>query len=195
MKKIIDSIMLEAKEAAEQTAAEARYDAEKLLAETEKECERIAAEESRKCESELQRLIKRSESARASKQRIRLLEVKQEILTEAVDAAYREIVSVSGKEYDDIIGRLLASRLHSGECVIYLPADKKPSKALEAELKKLAENTGCTYSLAYDRKNVRDGFVLVYGGIEENCTFEALFNERKDEITDYAAQLLFGTEG
>lgn len=186
--------MLEAKQAAEKTAAEAKYDAERLLAETEKECERIEAEEHKKCDAERQRLIKRCASARASRQRTRLLEVKQEILTGAVNNAYGEMTSLSGEEYDEIIGKLLASRLRSGECVIYFPADRKPSRALEKELKKLAENAGCTYSLAYDRDSVKDGFVLVYGGIEENCTFEALFNERKSEITDYAAQLLFGTE-
>lgn len=194
MKKITDSILLEAKQNAEKIAAEARYDAERLLAETKKECARIEAEESCKCEKELKRLIKRSESARASKQRTRLLEVKQEILTGAVNEAYRKITSLSETEYDDIIAGLLASRMHSGECVIYFPSDKKPSAILEAELKKLAENVGCVYSLAYDRENVRDGFTLVYGGIEENCTFKALFDEKKGEITDYAVRLLFGTE-
>lgn len=194
MKKITDNIMLEASAAAEQLAAEAEYEANKLLAEAERECKRIEAEEQKHCEAEVQRLIKRSESARASRQRTRLLGVKQDILKEAVDAAYKAITSVSGKEYDEILKGLLKPRLHSGECVIYFPQSKKPSKQLSATIKELAAKAGCKYTLSYEREDIEDGFVLVYGGIEENCSFASLFNERRSEITDYAAQLLLGTE-
>ena len=104
------------------------------------------------------------------------------------------ITSVSGKEYDEILKGLLKPRLHSGECVIYFPRSKKPSKQLSATIKELAAKAGCKYTLSYEREDIEDGFVLVYGGIEENCSFASLFNERRSEITDYAAQLLLGTE-
>ena len=194
MKKIIDNIMQEAASEAKQLAAEAERDSEKRLDEAESECKRIEAEEQKRCKAELQGLIKRSESARASRQRTRLLGVKQEILKDAVDTAYKSITSVSGEEYDEILKGLLKPRLHGGECVIYFPPSKKPSKQLDAAIKELAAKSCCKYTLSYEREDIEDGFVLVYGGIEENCSFSTLFNERRSEISDYAAQLLLGTE-
>ena len=39
---------------------------------------------------------------------------------------------------------------------------------------------------------IEDGFVLVYGGIEENCTFRALMDAKKDQLQDTVNQILFG---
>lgn len=38
------------------------------------------------------------------------------------------------------------------------------------------------------------GFLLVYGGIEENCSFEALFESDKERLQDAAQELLFANE-
>jgi V/A-type H+-transporting ATPase subunit E len=56
------------------------------------------------------------------------------------------------------------------------------------------KESGSDCTISYARKNVKDGFILVYGGIEENCTFEALFEEKRGEIYETAARLLFETE-
>ena len=42
-----------------------------------------------------------------------------------------------------------------------------------------------------ESKNITNGFVLVYGGIEENCTIDALFDARRDELSDIVQRLLF----
>ena len=36
-----------------------------------------------------------------------------------------------------------------------------------------------------------DGFLLVYGGIDVNCTFDALFEAEADALQDIAGGLLF----
>ena len=38
---------------------------------------------------------------------------------------------------------------------------------------------------------IRGGFVLLYGGIEENCTFKAMFDSKKGELSDKVHVLLF----
>ena len=35
------------------------------------------------------------------------------------------------------------------------------------------------------------GFVLAYGGIEENCSIDALFEERADALSDAVRKILF----
>ncbi|NLX93741.1 MAG: hypothetical protein GXZ02_07760, partial [Clostridiales bacterium] len=38
---------------------------------------------------------------------------------------------------------------------------------------------------------IADGFILVYGDIEMNCTFDALLEESHDELKEKIAQLFF----
>ena len=40
-------------------------------------------------------------------------------------------------------------------------------------------------------RSIEDGFILVYGGIEENCTLKALLDAKKDELQDKVNEILF----
>ena len=40
-------------------------------------------------------------------------------------------------------------------------------------------------------KDMDGGFVLVYGGIEENCTIRAMFHTNQDELSDVVQKVLF----
>ena len=41
------------------------------------------------------------------------------------------------------------------------------------------------------RDNIDNGFILAYGGIEENCTIRAIFDAKRDELSDIVHRLLF----
>ena len=45
--------------------------------------------------------------------------------------------------------------------------------------------------LAKEPKELDGGFILVYGGVEENCSFKALISAKKDELADKVHQLIF----
>ena len=40
-------------------------------------------------------------------------------------------------------------------------------------------------------KQIKNGFILVYGGVEENCTINAMFDAKKDELSDIVHRLVF----
>ena len=41
------------------------------------------------------------------------------------------------------------------------------------------------------RDNIDNGFILTYGGIEENCTIRAMFDAKRDELADSVYRMLF----
>ena len=41
-------------------------------------------------------------------------------------------------------------------------------------------------------RGIDGGFLLVYGGIEENCTIKAVFSSKREELSDRINRLLFG---
>ena len=61
----------------------------------------------------------------------------------------------------------------------------------EEEIQKAAAAKGGALSLAKEAKEMDGGFILVYGGIEENCTIKALFDAKRDELSDKVHGLLF----
>ena len=61
----------------------------------------------------------------------------------------------------------------------------------EKEILKAAAEAGGSLQLMKEPRPIEDGFVLVYGGIEENCTFRALLDAKKDELQDTVHRILF----
>ena len=40
-------------------------------------------------------------------------------------------------------------------------------------------------------KEMDGGFILVYGGVEENCTIRAMFDANRDHLSDKVHEVLF----
>ena len=58
-------------------------------------------------------------------------------------------------------------------------------EGFRAEIARMAaENKGGSLTVSGETRRMEGGFVLVYGGVEENCSFRALFDSRKDELQD-----------
>ena len=59
------------------------------------------------------------------------------------------------------------------------------------QLNEAAKKKGGSLTIGTECRPTGGGFVLVYGGIEENCTFPALFDARREELQDLIHRLLF----
>lgn len=68
--------------------------------------------------------------------------------------------------------------------------DRMP-QGFEAVIEKAAVSKGGSLTLVKEPKNIDGGFILVYGGIEENCSFRALLAARRDELSDKVHAMLF----
>lgn len=53
------------------------------------------------------------------------------------------------------------------------------------------EEKGAALKISRQTRKIDGGFVLVYGGIEENCSFEALFDAKHDELQDKVHGIVF----
>ena len=64
-------------------------------------------------------------------------------------------------------------------------------ESFRTEAGKIASRAGG--SLSFDSKPapIESGFILSYGGIEENCSLKSIFAANKDQIQDTAMKVLF----
>ena len=123
-----------------------------------------------------------------------ILRAKQQVIEQAIDKARESITGLNDEEYFNVLEKLLRKNVQQCKgkiCFSKTDLDRIPN-GFENRVKEIvAENQG---ELVIDKEpaNIKDGFVLVYGEIEENCTLKALFDSNIDRIKDIANKQLFG---
>ena len=124
----------------------------------------------------------------------RKLYEEQQVIEQAIDKARESIAGLNDEEYFNVLEKLLRKNVQQGKgkiCFSKKDLDRIPNGFEDRVKEIVAENQG---ELVIDKEpaNIKDGFVLVYGEIEENCTLKALFDSNIDRIKDIANKQLFG---
>lgn len=167
-----DRIIADAKKTAEKIIADAREkadkEAQKIIADADKKTSLMLETAKNSCAS----LIKRSEAS-----------AKAEIVADCIKIAGDDINSMSDEEYFEVLKKLILKYSHpdvQGELLMDKSDVSKMPKHFLNELKK----AGADLILCENSVDVGKGFILRYGGVEENCTFNSLIEEKTDEIKD-----------
>ena len=90
------------------------------------------------------------------------------------------------ESYFEMLQKLLETYALPQEGTIYFSAAdlaRMPQK-FEDVIEQTAQKKGGHLVVSKEPKDMDGGFVLVYGGIEENCTIRAMFHTKQDELSD-----------
>lgn len=124
----------------------------------------------------------------------RLLEYKVSRIDEAVELTLKKLRSLPEEEYFELLTKLISNKLRSGKGEISLSAGdlKRLPSDFKSIISEAAAKQGGTVELFEEPADITDGFILSYGNISENCSFEAMIEAERDWIRDTAAKALFG---
>ncbi len=187
---ITSLIKQEATENAEKIISEANKTANEILAEAKKAADEKtkAAVTSQKAEADA--VINKAKSAAELQKRRDLLSAKQEIITEIIEKAKKTLSSLPDKEYFELLIKLVKKYETGQEGVLALGANdlKRVPSDFEESLKKASENK---LTLSKEPINIKNGFLLLYGGIDINLSFDSLFDENLEELTDKVSAIVF----
>ena len=191
--KIVNQILEEANNSAGEKIQDAKQEAEEILQkareESAKETEKIAA----KAAADVKNYEDRVKSSADLSRRTKILETKQEMIAAVLDKAYATFCQKSDTEYFETIKAMLNkfALAENGEVIFSAKDLERMPDGFAEEIQKIAAAKGGTLALSKESRQIEGGFVLVYGGIEENCTFRALFDSQKDELQDKVQKILF----
>ena len=189
---------------AEQIHNDAAARAAELTAEGEAQARAIAAEAAEECAQLKARLLAQAEEEAASVQRLavsaaqlegkkRLLTKKQELISEVIEEARKALLALPEEEYFEMILKLAegCALPKAGE-IAFSAGDlaRLPAGFEEALNKELAAKGG-SLKVSGQAREIDGGFVLVYGGIEENCSITALFDAKREALQDLVHKVLF----
>ena len=75
-------------------------------------------------------------------------------------------------------------------CLNRADLERLPS-SFENDLKHALKEKGCEPTLSEDPVDITGGFVLVYGDIEINCSFDALIEGNSEELKELVYKNIF----
>lgn len=193
LEKMKSRILEEARALADGKIAEADRRAAEILERAAVEAEKSVVSISQRSEKDAAEYRERIASSIDLQRRARLLAAKQEVIAEVLDQSYERLKTMEPKKYFAMILRMVEKYAVPQQGIIYFsPADiKRMPAGFEAKVKKIAEEKGGKLDISREGRNIENGFVLVYGGMEENCTWKAIFDAKRDELADKIHHLLF----
>lgn len=190
--KIKDEIRNEAAREADALLAAATAEADAI-----RDAARAEAElESAKIRTASQKAVADIEQSRDSVARLQrrqyILQMKQELLCETLDMALDTLYNLPDKKYFGLLCMQAVASAEAGHGEMLLnPRDaaRLPAK-FEA---KLAADLppSCSITVSSQTRPIDGGFVLKYGDVEQNCSFAALFDARREDFTDMIRRILF----
>ncbi len=191
--KIIGQILADAENEAEVILGKAKEEAAGLLDRAKEEIQKLEADAEEAKSRKRAAYMDRVKSSADLKRRQAVLETKQQMIADILEKAYEKLLSKGDEEYFAILKKMLDRFVLAKEGEIYFSQkdlDRMP-ESFRAEIEKSAKEKGGSLTLGKEPRRIDGGFILVYGGVEENCTFRALFAERKDELSDKVHAMLF----
>lgn len=193
LEKMKSQILDEAKALADSKVAEANRKAEEILEEAKADAEKSVASISQRSDKDVANYRERILSSIDLQKRTKLLAAKQEVIADVLDQSYDRLKTMETGEYFAMLLKLAEKYVLPQEGFIYFSqADlSRMPESFKSDVKKLAEMKGGNLTISGEGKNIENGFVLAYGGIEENCTLKAIFDAKRDEFADKIHHILF----
>lgn len=188
--KIIQQIEEDTKSYCDETVENARKKADLTLGAAQEEADRIKASFEEKTRRKLLDIASRERSSAALEEKKVILDMKQNVISLMLSNALQYAKELPDDEYFSLILKMIEKNSQPKSGTIFfsekdlrrLPAD------FESRLKALGKG-----ELVVSKEPIRidAGFVLSYGGIEENCSFDAICRSEFDSLSDKACALLF----
>lgn len=177
----MDAILLKAQEEAEKTVAAARLEAE-----------RIQSEEEKKIKQDEEQVLNRAKAKAALNTKQKILATKQKLIGETLKEAKRRILGKPAEEYFAMLKSMALEKAlpNAGEICFGKRDMERMPEGFVSELNKELKQ-GASLTLSDAPRNIDGGFILVYGGIEENCSLQAIFEANREKLQDLAQTVLF----
>lgn len=192
--KIIEQIQLQAQAEAQEIIKKSEDYCTEYMEKVKSDVEKEIAEYNGKALKDRELYESKVKSGMDFKERNAILETKQQAISKCILAAEEKIRNLSDKEYFQLLEKILEVNIQKDNGIMKLSENDlgRVPQDFKDSIKKIAKKAGGSLELSDRPAQIKDGFILIYGNIEENCTFKALFDSGLGRLRDIANRKLFG---
>ena len=188
--KIIQQIEADTDQVCSSILAAAQQKADAVTAAAQKEAERIISDGKDQTAARVADIKKRGESAAELEEKRVMLLKKQQIISAMLHEGLSVAKALPDGEYFDLIQKMVEKYSQPEDGVI-LFGKKDLSRLPEGFIGALNQVAKGKITLSDQSAPIEAGFILRYGGIEQNCSFDAVFAGEAENLSDKAGRLLF----
>jgi len=196
LEKILKHIEDSALENAEKIIEEANKKAGEIIHAANVEGEKKRTEINSRSAQDVKAVLDRGESAALLQEKKIILEAKQQIMSDAIDGARKSLLDLPDQDYFETILKMVKKHAlnQQGEIVFSKDDRKRLPGQFEKEIKNaISDKPDASLRISDMSRDIDGGFILIYGDIEENCSFEALFSAARENLQDKVSALLFNS--
>lgn len=189
--RIIEKINADSLASCREIADQAQKRAQDIVSDADERAEQVYAEIIADAEKKAQSIMTMSEANVSGIARRAELSAKVEAVDAAIEAAYDAMCDMGADEYFAALEKLAVRNAGKGEGELRLSKrdlDRVPSGFADRINAALTDGS---VKLSGQSADIDNGFILVYGDIEMNCTFRALINEQKDIVREKVCSVIF----
>ena len=190
--KILEDIRSESAQAVASVMDAAQAQRDRALAEASREADARTGKILARAKDQADDLIARADSAAQLQRRRMILETKQDLIASVIGQAKQAILDLPDSDYFELILKLISSNAlpRDGEVCFSRKDFSRLPKDFAAKLV-AALPEGAKLNVSRDEAQIDGGFILKYGGVEQNLSIGEIFEEKKDRMTDIAGKILF----
>ena len=194
IEKILNIIQQQQKEAEESILNAAKKKADHIFLEGREKAQKAYSDQLERMTAQLERDHTNACASVDADMKRRYLACKVECIDAVIAKTLEKLSELPDREYFELLKKLAARSIRSGDGVISLSEKdlQRMPPDFETDLNGIAQKAGGTIKVSKDPADIRDGFVLTYGLISENCGFSEIMEAEKEAVRDTAAQALFG---
>lgn len=191
--KIVSEIQAEASKAVSERIEKAKKEADRIMSAAEKEANEAVKKINADTETRLAVEKASSQSAVALKKRRLLLLEKQKLIKEVIEEAKEEVLSLPTEQYFKLMEKLIDDNAVADEAKIVFNTkdlERLPSD-FASRVDAIAVKKGGKLTISKETRPIDGGFVLVYKGIDRNCSISSIFETNIEALQDKIQKLLF----
>lgn len=193
--KIKQKILEDARAKAADIEAQAQQEADEIIEQAQKEAAVKSADALKKAETDGQEIYRRLLSVAALEGRKEILRAKQDMVDSAFQLALDKIINLPDHEYQKLVEDMIvnAATKGNGEILLSERDKKRMSGKFLANINKRVKNKGIggSFTMSNDSIKTAGGFILKFGDMEINSTFEILFEMIRPELEGEVVRILF----
>lgn len=187
---IISQIEQDTQAVCDKVVAEAQAKADKILAEARDQAQSAAAAGKEKTSARVADIKKRGDSAADLEEKRVMLRAKQDIISTMLKKGLDDAKNLPDNEYFTLIVQMVEKYSQPEDGIICF--GRKDKERMPYDLPERVNSAAKgRLTLAVEDADIDAGFILKYGGIEQNCSFDAIFASEAETLSDRAGKLLF----
>lgn len=191
VQQMVDRILTQAGAERDAKLAQASAEAEARLAAVGEELARQEQQAQVQSEKTAEETVAFARSSAVLIRRNAMLAQRRELIGQTIEQMLRQLRELPDDAYFDMLQGMVARAAQPGDGLLLLSRRDLARLPADFAARIAAPATGCRVTVADEPAAIDGGFILRYAQTDMDCSFDALLEEKREQIEDLIQQELF----